>query len=123
MHSYIMKITSAAVAMALAVPVNALALAPTNASTEDIDARCLVAIFMLASEGDPTRQQATQNGSMLFVGKLLGRNPSINLEAAMRKAIAEIGSNVNVELKRCGGEMQGIGAAVASAGAAMQKKP
>jgi enamine deaminase RidA (YjgF/YER057c/UK114 family) len=121
MHRHIAKVISAAIA--LAVPVHAVAVGPTGSSTEDSDARCFVAIAMLPSSDDPARQQATRTGSMLFVGKLLGRNPSIDLEAAMRKATAEIGSNLDAELKRCGGEMQAIGASVTSAGMAMQKKP
>ncbi|MEO7691822.1 MAG: hypothetical protein ABIS51_21240 [Sphingomonas sp.] len=109
--------------MALAAPIRAVAVTPGGAATEASDARCLVAFAALASQDDPAIKQAAQTGSMIFVGKLLGRNPSIDLETAMRKAVTDIGTNMRAETQRCGGEMQAIGTAMSRAGEAMAKKP
>jgi hypothetical protein len=123
MKNHIAAIVPAILAIAFAVPVGAVEVAPASASTEASDARCLVAFAALASQDDPTNKQVAQMGSAIFVGKLLGRNPSIDLETAMRKAAKELGNSIGSEMQRCGGEMQAIGMAMSRAGEAMAKKP
>ena len=102
---------------ATATPVPAAPAAPI--SPERGDARCLAAFGLLANEPKPELQRASQMGALFFYGKLLGRNPRIDLRAAMMEAATVAGPQVKAELQRCGGELQRSGEAMQAVGAAL----
>ncbi|MDB5696625.1 MAG: hypothetical protein JWN21_2168 [Sphingomonas bacterium] len=104
-------------AQATATPVPAPMAAPV--SPERGDARCLAAFGLLANDPKPDVQRASQMGALFFYGKLLGRNPRIDLRAAMTEAAAIAGPQVKAELQRCGGELQRSGEAMQAVGAAL----
>lgn len=93
-------------------------------ATELSDARCVAAFLVMVDEGksDDDKQAATV-GAVYFAGKLYGRNPNIDLTAALRGAEDEVGNNLKAELTRCGAELTTMGTAMTTAGNALQKKP
>jgi hypothetical protein len=110
------------IAAVAAVPAQAIQSAAQAApSTEASDARCLAVLSLIVASGDKETLQAAQTGSFIFVGKLLGRNPSIDLEAAMRTASAAMGENTRPDLVRCGAEITAIGQTMSRVGEALQK--
>ena len=104
-----------ALAQAAATP------APVTApiSPERADARCLAAFGMLASDPKPDVQRASQMGALFFYGKILGRNPRIDLKGVMLEAATMPAAQLQGELQRCGGELQRSGEAMQSVGAAL----
>ena len=92
---------------------------PTPVSPERADARCLAAFGMLASDPKPDVQRASQMGALFFYGKVLGRNPRVDLKAAMLEAAAMPAAQMQGELQRCGGELQRSGEAMQSVGTAL----
>ena len=86
---------------------------------ERADARCLAAFGLLVKDPKPEVQRASQMGALFFYGKLLGRNPRIDLRAAMLDAATLTGAQAQAELQRCGTELQRSGEAMQAVGAAL----
>jgi len=93
-------------------------------ATELSDTRCVAAFAMMVDQatGDDVKQGAT-TGLVYFVGKLYGRNPGIDLTAALRPVSDDVGKNLKTELTRCGAELTAVSAAMTAAGNALQAKP
>jgi hypothetical protein len=122
-----MTIRAAATLAILALPMGQIAAAQTPApiaqSTEASDARCLAVFATLVAKGDPDTLQGARTGTLLFAGKLFGRNPSVNLEQVLRTAAASLGADPTSDLTRCAAEMTTIGNAMTTAGNALQATP
>ena len=86
---------------------------------ERADARCLAAFASLASGTDAGVQRASQLGALYFYGKLVGRNPGLDLKAAMLDASRMVALNTRSELQRCGEEMERSGQALIAVGNAL----
>jgi hypothetical protein len=101
--------------LAAALP-QAPATAPARLSPEAADARCVVVLGFINSQGKqpPERAEAVKNGTIYYLGKLRGRNPNVNLPATL-DAAAKLATaqkvNVGTEAQRCGTELQQLGAA------------
>lgn len=90
---------------------------------ERADARCLAAFGMLVNQSDETVQRAGQLGAVYFYGKLLGRNPGIDLRTAIEAAAKAVGPNAKAELTRCGSELDRAGTTMQAVGSAMAPEP
>ncbi len=103
--------------LAAAAP-QALAAAPARLSPEAADARCVVVLGFINTQGKltPERAEAVKNGTIYYLGKLRGRNPSVNLPATLDAAarLATVQKvNVGSEAQRCGAELAQLSAATA----------
>jgi hypothetical protein len=112
-------LAQAAPAPARPSPVPTTPAATPAISPERADARCLAAFGMLASNQQADVQKASQMGALYFYGKLLGRNPGVNLSTAMLEAARAVAPDVRGELTRCGGELQKSGEAMQAVGSSM----
>jgi hypothetical protein len=98
----------------------ALPQAPATArlSPEAADARCVVVLGFINTQGKltPERAEAVKNGTIYYLGKLRGRNPNVNLPATL-DAAAKLATaqkvNVGPEAQRCGSELAQLGTATA----------
>lgn len=95
----------------------ALALAPPQAiAPAAADARCIVVLGSIAARGNPQQVDASRRGILYFVGKLRGRNPSVNVAAsvvqASREAVASK-ANPQAEVTRCGSELTAASSSLA----------
>jgi hypothetical protein len=108
-----------------AMPCTAFAEAslPNTTATEASDARCLAVYAAMAAQKDEASQKGGQVGTMIFVGKLLGRHPAIDLEASMRTAAVSMGSDWTRDRQRCQSELSEIGRMMTGVGAALQRTP
>ena len=98
-------------------PTSTPAPAPVVApSAEESDARCLAAFAMLVSATNAQTAQAAKLGSLFFYGKLVGRNPTIELSAALARAATAVSADSRTDLTRCSGELQAAGGAMTAAG-------
>lgn len=88
--------------------------AATPASPEQADERCLAAFSDLASRPG-TDGAAGRYGLFFFYGRLLGRNPALDLSAALPAAARAIGDG-KAELARCGRELSAAGQGLAAIG-------
>lgn len=91
---------------------------------QQADARCLAALATM-SDLDPTdkTKQAALNGSMYFLGKLLGRDPRADLAALLKEASPAVAINPKAALGGCAAELQRAGGAMIAAGAALESAP
>lgn len=103
----------------LAQAPSAPAAAPVALTPERADARCLTAFGMMASNGQADVQRASQLGALYFYGKLLGRNPAIDLKATMLDAARAVAPDAKGELRRCGAEMEVAGKSMIAVGNAL----
>ena len=92
-------------------------------SPAQADARCIVAFGSMAGSDTEEVQRAAQLGALYFYGKLLGREPAVDLKAAMTAAATAVTANVRPELLRCGTELQRSGEALRAVGQALQNDP
>ncbi len=88
-------------------------------SVEESDTRCLAAFAMLVSASNAQTAQAAKLGSLFFYGKLVGRNPAIDLSAALVRAAGAVAVDNRSELTRCSSELQAAGGAMTAAGSRM----
>lgn len=86
---------------------------------EQADARCIAVFAAMASSDKEEMQRAAQLGGLYFYGKLLGRNPGLDLQATMTAAATAVKGDIRPELTRCGGELERSGRAMQAAGQAM----
>ena len=88
-------------------------------SPQVADARCVAAFGILGTDAKDDVVRAAQMGALFFYGKLLGRDPAIDLPAAMVAATGSARGNQKAELARCGAELQRSGEAMQAVGQAM----
>ena len=106
-------ILSMAAALATAAPI-----APS-----DGDARCTAVLALLVSQSKDDMQKGAINGLLYFIGKLKGRDPSVNIETLMRAVYNGDAKILEKDQDRCLGEMRQVGEEMSKAGAAMQANP
>lgn len=85
-------------------------------SAMESDARCLAAFAMLVSGTNAQTAQTAKLGSLFFYGKLVGRNPAIDLSAELVRAATAVSADSRSDLTRCSGELQAAGGAMTAAG-------
>ncbi|WP_375380663.1 hypothetical protein [uncultured Sphingomonas sp.] len=100
--------------------------APPPAVSPDVaDERCLAAFAYLA--GDPAQTsavaQANRYGTLFFYGKLMGRNPGIDLGASLRTVANDIAAQMDAETARCRREVEAAGHAMAEAATTARSTP
>lgn len=80
------------------------------------DASCLALFASIAAE--PATKDAGAAGALYFTGKLLGRDPAIDLGATLAVAAPMLTDNARVatEGKRCGAELEAISDTLKAAG-------
>ncbi len=104
--------------LSAAAATQAPAAAPARLSPEAADARCVVVLGFINTQGKltPERSEAVKNGTIYYLGKLRGRNPGVNLPATL-DAAAKLATaqkvNVGSEAQRCGSELAQLSAATA----------
>lgn len=114
-----------------AAPTPATPSLATAVSPQTADARCMAAFSVLGTDAKtPEILRAAQMGALFFYGKVLGRNPAINLPATMIDAMRTARATQKAELARCGAElqrsgeaMQVVGQATGEAGPALAPAP
>jgi len=81
--------------------------APDASSSENTaDVRCVIVALSLASSTDPQTKAIATAAGLYFVGRLRGRAPDLDMEAAIvKQASAFTGNDLRVERQRCGGEL------------------
>jgi hypothetical protein len=101
----------------------ALATGARAADTDTVaDTRCLVAALALTQSTDPQVKAAAPAAALYFVGRLDGRAPDLDLEAAVIKQVNGMSpDDLRGELHRCGGILQGRGEKLKQIGADLQK--
>ena len=99
----------------------ALLLTQAAVSPEQADARCVVALSKLTdlAPGDAQAQRASLTGSMYFLGKILGRNPSADLTRLLADATGAVAPAPKTPLTACAAEIERAGNAVIAAGTAI----
>jgi hypothetical protein len=108
----IVAVTLAAVAVAGAAQAE-------EASRADV--RCVVAFSALLK--NPTYKDAAGAGLFYFVGRLDGREPSLDLSAAMTREIATMQTaDYASEAQRCGAELKARNEALKAAGEAVKRR-
>ena len=103
--------------MLFALPL--LLAAPTTAvfKPADIaDGQCLVAFGLIANSKDQQVVQAGTLGSIYFYGKLVGRNPSVDVASLMRSVGPGVTKDPSPQLTRCGDELSKSGDALTAVG-------
>jgi hypothetical protein len=103
-----------------------LTLAATPAASATIyspadiaDARCMAVFAVMADGSEPTAKQAGVMGMIYFVGKLVGRNPTVDLEAILRSVAPDAAKDAATYLPTCGAELQTVGHKMTVAGEAL----
>lgn len=121
----VLKVMLAAVGLLSALPLAAQTkpTAPANAKialTRTEDLRCLLLTSELISTGTPEQKDAGTKAALYFAGKLLGREPGLDLPAVAKIEIAAMqGADRNAGYMRCGAELQLTGTKLQAAGAAL----
>jgi len=116
----------ARLSIVLALVFGALSLASAAWAADDAnaaDVRCVVVAISLTQSTDPQMKAVATAASLYFVGRLRGRAPDLDLEAAI---VREIGAmkpeNMRSEQQRCGGALQDEGGRLKAIGADLQKR-
>jgi hypothetical protein len=88
----------------------------------DADVRCVVIAFGLVQSPDPQVKALATGASLYFVGRLRGRAPDLDLEAAIVKQVgAMTPEDMRDELQRCSGVLQVEGGKLQVIGADLKK--
>ncbi|HEV2531602.1 hypothetical protein [Phenylobacterium sp.] len=83
------------------------------------DMRCVVAFSRLLQT--PAYKDAAGAGMFYYIGRLDGREPGLDLAAAMRREIANMATaDYTTEAQRCGAELKARNEAVKAAGEAVK---
>ena len=88
---------------------------PAASPTELADARCVFLFGYFGSRGTPDQAAQAKVGTMYFVGKIRGRNPSADFAKVLAAATADAKrSNVNAQADgaRCEREFQAAAVAL-----------
>jgi len=114
-----------AVALALATLSALLVLAPPASAADDEttgDVRCVMLGFSLSRSSDPHIQSLAQAAMIYFVGRLDGRTPDLDLEAAIVSQLKTMSAvDAQAEMQRCGAILQTRGDKLQVIGADLQK--
>lgn len=78
------------------------ALAQQPAPTNGLDARCVLTMAALASQGTAAEKQVAQGGLMFYSGRIKARAPNADLSQLLVRAKHELtGKSVASEASRC----------------------
>ncbi len=101
--------------------------APVGTTGPDAaDARCIALMNYMIAKGTPEQQNAARAGTIYFIGKLRGRNPSVNVAVVLKSAAdaaSQAKMNAQAEIKRCGDEVTAAANALRPPSAATPRKP
>lgn len=125
-----LKLVFAATAFLAALPLAAQTppiapklVAPTNAKialTRTDDLRCLLLVSELVGAGSAEQKEAGTKAALYFAGKLLGREPGLDLPTvAKTEIIAMEKMDRQAGYQRCGAELQLAGIKLQTAGTAL----
>jgi hypothetical protein len=93
---------------------------PTDAETTK-DVRCLVAVSSLAGSEDAAAKYAAVVGAQYFLGRIDGRRPDFDLEAAIKAEASQMtDAEIRTLLVSCGGLIKSRGEALEAIGKAIQ---
>lgn len=93
--------------------------APARFSAADIaDAQCFVAIGFLMGDKEETKQSA-MTASVYFYAKIIGRDPSADIEGLLRAVAEDARKNATTYGARCATELDVMSDKLANAGAAL----
>jgi hypothetical protein len=117
----VVKLTMIAAVCALSVSTAAAQDLPAN----ELDLRCATVGLSLAGSPQST-EQVRGAGTMIaihYIGKIYGRTPDIDLEAALvRLSESMTPAELDAERIRCGTEFQVLGNALTAMGERMQRR-
>lgn len=90
------------------------------AITRTEDLRCLLLVSELVGTGNAEQKEAGTKAALYFAGKLLGREPGLDLTAVAKTEIVAMETfDRKAGYQRCGAELQLTGAKLQAAGAAL----
>ena len=114
---------AAAFVMATPLAAQTTSAAPANATiaiTRTDDLRCLLLVRELIGSGNAEQKESGTKAALYFAGKLLGREPGLDLSAAaMTEIVAMKTMDRQAGYRRCGAELQLAGVKLQAAGAAL----
>ena len=104
------------IGLAVLAPFAVAAAPPVDGSTRD-DVRCLVAVVSLTASEDTEVKLAGLLGSQYFLGRIDGRDPDLDIEAAIRQEQSHLDeAEISSLLRSCGQLMQDRGEALEAIG-------
>jgi hypothetical protein len=115
--------------MLIAILATTLAALPAPVGTagpDAADARCIALMNYMIAKGTPEQQGAARAGTIYFIGKLRGRNPSVNVAAVLKSAAdaaTQAKMNAQAEIKRCGDEVTAAANSLRPPAPATPRKP
>ncbi len=90
------------------------------ATTRTEDLRCLLLVSELVGAGDAAQKEAGTKAALYFAGKLLGREPGLDLSAVAKTEIVAMATfDRQAGYQRCGAELKLTGEKLQAAGAAL----
>lgn len=109
--------------MLLAASLPMLAAAAPPGAEDRADVRCLVVAYHLAGNEDKEISQAGILISQYYLGRLDGRSPGLDLEAAIEAETKGMDdAQMKALLERCGAEVEKRGKDVEALGTRLEKK-
>lgn len=116
-------LTATAFLSAVPLAAQTTPVAPANATiaiTRKDDLRCLLLVSELVGSGNAEQKESGTKAALYFAGKLLGREPGLDLSAAAKTEFAAMETmDRNAGFRRCGAELQLAGVKLQAAGAAL----
>jgi hypothetical protein len=101
-----------------------LAPAAAQANSEDdmqADIRCVLAMY--ATSRNPQYAQGAGVALLYYVGRIEGRDPTLDLAGAMKKeALRMTASDYSFNARRCGDEVKAKGEALKATGQSLQQQ-
>lgn len=103
-----------------------LAAAAASQPTQEQDLRCIAAVSAVIGQAEESKRAAVVPLLTYYVGRVSGRDPSIDLEKEIRRVYADKANFLDVfqaEIKRCSTEMEGVGRDLQRIGGAIKSNP
>jgi hypothetical protein len=116
----------ARLSIVLALVFGSLSLASAARAADDenaADVRCVVIAFGLTQSPDPQVKAFAAGASLYFVGRVRGRAPNLDLEAAIVKQVSAMTPQLmRGETQRCSGVLQEEGGKLRTIGEDMRQR-
>jgi len=104
-------------------PVLLIGAAPPHDAATKGDLRCFIALTVLADNDDPEIKQAASAGTLYFLGRLDGRTPALDIEAAVAaETTVMTDAAIRSLLKSCGDTLTRRGDYLIATGKALEKR-
>jgi len=111
-----MRIATLTIVLIAAAAVGRAAQAADDVAAADV--RCLAVATVLSSNADPNVKNAGLMAALYYLGRVDGRQPTLDLEARLKQAYEQMSlQDVQAEARRCGAELGVRGKAVSEIGA------